>query len=699
MRNAESGSTHRLTRRAFGVRLLSALPLAALVSACFPFPSREPLPIITAEPASSAGGASSPGAAAAAPSTARPEEVWFSFADMWTRGDHDGMYALLTPAAQTHTGPDRFARYYTELAERTSLQRVIVEITSSLVQDDSAQIGYRALLITDAFGTIAQDHALRMERHGERWLADWSPSHVLQQLSDGDSLDLEKTDNLRGAIYDREGRPLAVLGARVVVGVVPGEIDDEAVLLRTLAEVLDQEATVIKAAYDKALRSDWFMPVGELSSDEVQQHYASLSALPGVLLRERPVRYYPEGAATSHLTGYVGVISEAQLQRMQADGYLQDDLVGQSGLERAFETELAGRRGTRLLVRSSSREVRAVVAERPPTASRNLYTTIDLDLQRAAMRALESVRGAIVAIDPRNGQVLAAASNPTFDSNAMVEGMSGSAWAALLADEGRPLVNRSTQSELPPGSIFKVVTESAALDSGEFTPESTFFCPGSWSGLGESWTVKCWLPSGHGSLTLAEGLVHSCNTVFAEVGSRLDANDRDALPRWAREYGLGSSTGLQGLDESSGLVPDSAWRSRALGQAWFPGDTVNMAIGQGDLLVTPLQVAGMIAAVAASGRRYRPYLALSFGVPGSSDSTATSPELVAQLPLAEPHLASLRQSLLDGCMSYGGTAYASLGSLPVPVAGKTGTAENPGPAPHAWFTGYAPADDPFSPLP
>lgn len=693
MRNADRRVTnHRLTRRAFGARLLGALSLTALASACFPFPSNDPLPIITSEPI-----VAGPDAGQNRPSSGderRPEEVWFSFAEHWNRGEYDAMYSLLTPAAQARTGPDRFARYYRELTDLTSLQRVIVEVTSSLVQADTAQIGYRTLLVTDTFGTITQDNALSMERHAGGWLADWRPNHVLGELVEGDSLELEKTDNLRGAIYDREGRPLAVLGSRVVVGVVPGEIEDEAPLLNTLAEVLGEDAQTIKAAYDKALRPDWFMPVGELSSEQVQQHYTELNSLPGVLLRERAVRYYPEGAVTSHLTGYVGVISESQLAAMRADGYIEDDLVGQTGLEQAFETELAGRRGTRLLVRTSSLEVRAIVAEMTATPSRNLYTTIDLDLQRAAMRALEGVRGAVVAIDPRNGQVLAAAANPTFDANAMVTGLTGSAWAELLADEGRPLVNRATQSELPPGSVFKVVTESAGLDSGIATPESTFFCPGSWSGLGESWTVKCWLPSGHGTLTLADGLVHSCNVVFAEVGSLLDGEDRDALPRWAREYGFGSATGLAGLPESAGLVPDTAWRSRALGQAWFPGDTVNMAIGQGDLLVTPLQVAGMIAAVAARGTRYRPYLALSFGPPGSQSSTATSPESVGRLPLAEGYLESIRQSLVDGCMSYGGTAYASLGDLPVSVAGKTGTAENPGSAPHAWFAGYAPSDDP-----
>lgn len=684
-----------MTRRAFGATILGALPMsAALLSGCFPFPSDSPPPVLTVEDLPAV--PTSPAASANAPSapTQRPEETWLVYADLWTRRDYTGMYGLLSPASQARFTPDDFSRYHRQLHEFTALQRIAIEVTSSLVRDNAAEIGYQVLYATGRFGTILEDHSVHLEVAAGQWRVDWSPSQILSALSEGSSLTLEETENLRGAIYDRNGKPLVVLGSRVVVGVVPGEIADEEALLSVLSEVLERDREAIKADYAKALRPDWFMPVGELSPEQVQEHYARLSTLPGVLLRERPVRYYPEGPVASHLTGYVGVISASQLERMRADGYREDDLIGQAGMEQAFEAQLAGRRGARLLVLGPGGEVRGVAAERPAEPSQNIYSTIDLNLQRKAAALLEGVRGAIVALDPRNGQILALASSPTFDANAITGGLSGSDWTALLEDEGRPLVNRATQAELPPGSVFKVVTETAALESGVFSPGSTFFCPGSWSGLGSSWTVRCWLPSGHGSLTLAEGLVHSCNTVFAEVGSQLDSFDREALPRFAREFGFGTGTGLVGVPDSPGLVPDTAWRQRALGQAWFPGDTVNFAIGQGDLLVTPLQVAGMIAAVANGGVRYRPQLLLSVGAPSSEGSTLSQPEVVGQLPISAEHLASLRQSLLDGCMSGRGTAYAALGTMSVPVAGKTGTAENPGSAPHAWFAGYAPAEAP-----
>ncbi|NPV07569.1 MAG: penicillin-binding protein 2 [Anaerolineae bacterium] len=684
-----------MTRRAFGATVLGALPASlVLLAGCFPFPSGSSPPILTAEDLPDPQAASRSTGSPPSPSQ-RPEEVWLSYADLWSREDYAGMYALLSPAARARFTAEVFTRLYQQLDQLTALQRVSIEITSSLVLSDRAEISYRVLLATGRFGTIMEDHTVGLASVDGHWRADWSPDQVLLALSEGASLNLEETDNLRGAIYDRAGRPLAVLGARVVVGVVPGEITDEGALLAALSEILDQDRADIKASYSRALRADWFMPVGELSPHQVQEHYARLNALPGVLLRERPIRYYPEGPGAAHLTGYVGVISSDQLERMRANGYREDDVIGQAGMERAFEPQLAGRRGARLLVLGPGGEVRSVAAERPPEPSQNVYSTIALPLQRAAMSLLEGKRGAIVALDPRTGQVLALASSPSFDPNAVTEGLSGSEWAALMEDEGRPLVNRATQAELPPGSVFKIVTETAALESGILTPESRFFCSGSWSGLGPSWSVSCWLPSGHGSLTLAEGLARSCNSVFAEVGKQLDAFDREALPQFARDFGFGSSTGLVGVSESPGLVPGPAWRQRALGQAWFPGDSVNLAIGQGDLLVTPLQIANMIAAVANGGTRYRPQLLLSIGSPESEGSSRSAPEVVGQLPISPEHLTSLRRSLLEGCMSPGGTAYAALGTMSTPVAGKTGTAENPGAAPHAWFAGYAPADDPI----
>jgi penicillin-binding protein 2 len=353
---------------------------------------------------------------------------------------------------------------------------------------------------------------------------------------------------------------------------------------------------------------------------------------------------------------------------------------------------LAGKRGIKLLVLGPGGDVRAVAADKPAQPSQSLYTTIDLPLQRLAVTVLGDKRGAVVALDPRDGQVLALLSSPSFDPNAIVAGMSGTDWNSLLNDEGRPLVDRATQAELPPGSSFKVVTETAVLESGIFTPESTFTCTGVWTGLGDNWPMRCWLPSGHGTVSLEHGLTVSCDVVFYECGKALQESDRDTLPLFTNEFGFGARTGLDALPESAGLVPNADWKSATLGESWFAGDSVNMAVGQGNLLVTPLQLAVVYAAIANGGMRYRPQLVLS--VNQAPQEGSFKADELGKLPLESEHLASIKTGLFEGCMSPAGTAYSKLGSMTIPVAGKTGTAENPGAAPHAWFAGYAPAENP-----
>ena len=624
----------------------------------------------------------------------RPEEMWLYFSALWSQGQFEAMYSLLTPEAQQRTSREQFAAYHRDLQQVTSLRSLTTEITSSLVSGETAQIGYRRLFVTDLFGTIEDGQTVVLALHQGDWLVDWYPWHVLSVLSHGGSLALQEVDVPRGAILDRSGQALAILGARVVVGVVPGEIKHEAQLLSTLSRLLGEDEQEIRSRYVAAARPDWFMPVGELTPEEAQEHYAELTGLEGVLLRERAVRWYPEGEVAAHITGYVGVITGGQLAYMQAEGYKQDDIVGQSGLEQQFQRELAGRRGARLLALGPGGEVRAPAAEREAKPSQSLYTTVDLPLQRLADSLLEGKRGAIVALEPGTGQVLCLATGPSFDPNAVVAGLSGEQWRQLLEDGGRPLLNRPTQSELPLGSVFKIVTYTAALASGIYEPDSSFYCPGSWSGLGSSYTVRCWLRSGHGSLTLAQGLTASCNVVFAEVGKNLHQSDPGALPDAARAYGFGALTGLEVLDESPGLVPDAAWKQKALGEAWYPGDTVNLAIGQGHLLVTPLQVARMIAAVANGGRLPRPNLVLGLGSPQPQGEASEDRIEAVALPLSEEATQNLRASLRDGCMTPLGTAYQTLGDMSIAVAGKTGSAENPGQESHAWFAGYAPAEDP-----
>ncbi|MHB0874672.1 MAG: penicillin-binding protein 2 [Anaerolineae bacterium] len=671
------------------LRLSLAAASALLASACGSTP-----PVLVAPTLVGAPTATPPPAPTPTPTgiAARPEGVWVEFVALWNRGQYEAMYDLLSPAAKQVSTLEAFQGYFEDAQERADVTQVTTEITSSLVTGTQAQVGFRKTLISDRFGSLEEQQSVTLAFSEGRWLLDWQPSLVLAQMSENCSLTVDQTDNMRGAIYDRSGKPLAALGIRVVVGVVPGEIDDEDLLLTALATILDDDRADIQAAYAGAARPDWFMPVGEISAEEAQQHYAELIAIPGVLMRERSVRHYPEGAVAAHITGYVGVISAEQLPELRANGYAEDDIIGQAGLEESFEAELAGRRGTKLLVLGPGGDVRAVAAEKAAEPSQSLYTTIDLPLQRLAVTVLGDKRGAVVALDPRDGQVLALLSSPSFDPNAIVAGMSGTAWNDLLNDEGRPLVNRSTQAELPPGSVFKVVTESAVLESGIFTKDSTFTCTGTWTGLGSNWPMNCWLRSGHGTVALEHGLTLSCDVVFYECGKALQESDRDTLPRFANEFGFGARTGLAALPESAGLVPTADWKSRTLGESWFAGDSVNMAIGQGNVLVTPLQMAVVFAAIANGGTRYRPQIALSLNQ--APQAGAFKPEVLGALPVDADHLDSIKVGLYEGCMSPAGTAYSKLGSMAIPVAGKTGTAENPGEAPHAWFAGYAPADAP-----
>lgn len=678
----------KLSRRAFG------LFLASLAAGCAPFPTAPTLALPETTVVVPATRISPPPPESPTTIPGRPEEVWLGFVDFWARGNYQAMYGLLTDEAQRRTGADEFARYYQQLQERVTLRRLSVEITSSLVMGNTAQVGFDKLLVTDKFGTIEERQSVNLILVSGQWYIAWHPSMVLAALDYGSSLAVDEMNNTRGVIYDRTGKPLASLGTRVVVGVVPGEIEDEAVLLQTLADVLHEDQEKIRSRYINALRADWFMPVGELSAKQAQDQYTRLSSLPGVLLRERPVRFYPEGAVTAHLTGYVGVITPEQLAELRASGYHEDDVVGQTGLEQYFEGQLAGKRGARLIVLGANGETRSVAAERPAQPSQSLYTTIDLGLQRQAMALLEGKRGAIIALDPNTGQVLTLASSPSFDPNAILAGMPAKDWNKLLEDEGRPLVNRATQSELPLGSVFKIVTESAVLGTGLFKPDSPFYCSGTWDGLGPGWVKHCWLRSGHGSLTLEQGLTASCDVVFYELGKALHEAGRDILPYYAELFRFGARTEIAGVAESSGLVPNPIWKENAVGESWFPGDSVNLAIGQGHLLVTPLQVVDMIAALANGGTIYKPQLLLSLGQPPSLDSRTVEPEALASLPLSSEHLKSIQTSLLNGCMSPAGTAYYALGDMTIPVAGKTGTAENPGGEPHAWFAGYAPATNP-----
>jgi len=625
------------------------------------------------------------------PIVARPETAAEAFLNGWERADYTTMYGLLAPSVKTQFSQEDFeALYQNSLAEAavTSLRAQVLAVLDS---GYSAQVDWTVTLQSAVLGPLTFDYQMSLAFEANRWGVLWSPGLIFPGLTANRRLHLVERTAVRGNIYDRDGLGLAAKGVLVTVGVVPGSLtaENEASTLAELSRILEMPVEDIRQAYADALPY-WFVPIKDISPEVSQAHFETLAALPGIELQEREVRAYPGGGVAAHVVGYMGPIYAEELEAWRKLGYRGDELVGQTGLEAWGESYLAGQRGGLLTLIDSHGALVERLAERPATPARSLYTTLRRDLQQAAEELLAEVGkpGAIVALDPRDGGLLAVASYPTYNPAVFVPSISWENWQQLEANLDRPLVNRVLQSAYPPGSVFKVVTLSAGLEKGGLTRDSRFTCTGSWTGLGPGWPKVCWLESGHGPIDVITGLTVSCDVVFYEIGLLLDTLDADILPHYARGFGLGQPTGLRELPESAGLVPDIAWKRTVYGEPWVPGDSVNLGIGQGFLLVTPLQMARLMAAVANGGTLLRPQIVYRIG-----DEIVLEREELGRLPISTEHLADIQEGLLGVGTLPHGTAYRAMMGLPFPVAGKTGTAETGGDAdPHAWFVGYAPAD-------
>ncbi|RME41433.1 MAG: penicillin-binding protein 2, partial [Caldilineae bacterium] len=405
-----------------------------------------------------------------------------------------------------------------------------------------------------------------------------------------------------------------------------------------------------------------------------------------------PVRTYPQGETAGHVVGTLGAIPAEQLDSYRMQGYRGDELIGLTGVEGWGEPFLAGRRGGRLVTLSPAGRELAEIAAAPARPGGNIHLSLDTDLQKRAEYILGAQRGAIVVMEP-SGIVRAMASWPRFNPERFATGIRASDWNALRNDSRRPLVNRAAQGTYPPASVFKIVSMAAALEKLGYTPDTMFTCNGIWYGLGENFPKECWLKTGHGRISLKEGLTQSCDVVFYEVGLALHRQDPALLPAMARAFGLGAPTGIMGVDEAGGLVPDDEWKTAALGEHFFEGDAVNMAIGQGYMLVTPLQIARLLAAVATGGTLHRPQIVRRLSARDTGDQYF-SPEETGALPLSAENLTVIQQALVNVAHGRRGTARKAFEGVAFTVAGKTGTAETTVDAPHAWFAGYAPADDP-----
>lgn len=541
-------------------------------------------------------------------------------------------------------------------------------------------------------------------------------------------------DAPRGEIYDRNGVALVTNRSALAVCVDPSHDDVRDMIVRiqdsdsandpTRSEAVDlfgefasmvgvTPADVLTAISD--VRQEALRPrvvAIDVPGDVVAQLLERQTDFPWVVVEETPVREYPYGSIGAHVLGYTGAISESEYARSnEYAGYELGDIVGKTGTERQFEGVLQGDKGWRRIEVNASGKSQGVVSEQKPRAGNDIQLTIDIEVQRVAEEQLAEAiaearrqgyssakAGAVVVVDVATGEVIAMASAPTYDPSAFLGGISTEEWATLTAKESEyPLNNRAIMAAYPPASTFKVITAIAGMEAGITSEGTTYNCTGRWTDMGDQWPKWCWKRTGHGTLSLRGGLKYSCDTVFYEIGYAFYKRKLEELQAQSRAFGLGTETGIDLPGEVDGRVPDAAWK-KAFNenypeyQMWLPGDTVNMAIGQGDMLATPLQMASVYAGIGNSGTVMKPHVLKAVLDSEGLPMRTTQPEVLHETTASDASLAMITRSLVD--VTETGTGQGSFAGFGVTVAGKTGTAEVKGKDDYAWFCAYAPADEP-----
>jgi penicillin-binding protein 2 len=628
------------------------------------------------------------------PVTPDPEGTALAFLEAWARGDYAGMYSLLSPLSQDAVSQSDFIARYAEVNAIANVSGVQTRVLSGAKRGAEATVRYEVILRSALFGNIPREIDMPLAFERERWGVRWTDGLILPELEGGGALAVQAGFPARANIYDRNGLGLAVQGEAVSIDIVPERMTDEGAVLNALAPLLGQAPEALQAKYANA-QPNWRVHLGDASVADVQASFNTLSTLPGVLLTTASTRFYPFGGVAAHAVGYLRAIAPEQQAEYQAKGYAGDERVGAAGIEAWGEPHLAGKRFGTLNVTGADGATR-VLAESRPQPAQAVFTTLDRPLQQAAQQVLSGFRGSIIILNPATGEVLAMASNPTFDPNLFdptIGNASREQLDAVLNDPAQPLLNRATQGAYPPGSIFKITMMGAAMLSGLYTRDTIIDCQNVWTGLGPNavkynWTYARKLKP-PGKINLVQALATSCNPYFYTVGLDLYNYNPDFIAQTARLFGLGAATQIGQVPEATGLMPDTLWKQQTYNEAWRPGDSVNMGIGQGFILVTPLQVAQEVAAIRNGGTLYRPQLVLKIAPPGGEPTFTLAPQVNGKLPVSPEQLAVIKEGMTMVTSDRSGSARSVFLGLGVPVAGKTGTAEDPGGGlPHAWFAGY-----------
>jgi penicillin-binding protein 2 len=514
----------------------------------------------------------------------------------------------------------------------------------------------------------------------------------------------------RGVLFDRHGEILVENRNTFIIALVREQSKDLDKTLHALAEATGADEAVMRETVNRRRREPSYRPIVLIDNASLEQVIAvsaRRTELPGIIHQEVPTRKYPASAMAAHLFGYVGEVTEAQLKTAEYAGIEPGAVVGHSGVEKALNRLLMGADGERyVIVNSLGREIEEL-REQQPAEGRRVQLTIDADLQKAAENGFrhfglvnggKAYNGAAVILDPNSGEVLSLVSLPAFDPNKFAVGIDSATWSSLRDDRLRPLQNRALQATYSPGSTFQLVVATAALEEGLATPEYRVFCPGGATFYGRYF--QCHLKGGHGSVDMRHAIEKSCNVYFYTLGNLLGV---DRIHKWASLLGLGERNNSDLPNEVRGLVPSTEWKRRVMKDKWYAGETISVAIGQGQVNVTPLSLAVMMMTLANGGTRYTPHL-LKAVDEGNGWQPASTPPPISQVAMKEGTV----QAVHDGLwLAVNGAGTAGRARLPGrDVSGKTGTAQvislsgakaakgKIDVRDHGWFVFFAPRDKP-----
>jgi penicillin-binding protein 2 len=546
---------------------------------------------------------------------------------------------------------------------------------------------------------------------------------LFAEKSQGNRVRIEAVPPIRGLIFDRKGRVIAENLPAYQLELIPEQVDDIDDTLSRLAAINLIEQDDIPRFTALSQSGQQFKPVTlkfRLTDEEIANFAIQRPRFPGVDFQPRLVRHYPYGALFSHAVGYVGALDTNDMQRLESARYAGTSHTGKTGVERSFENNLHGDAGFRhLIANARGRQIPADTSElldslpmdETPSPGSNVYLTLDLDLQQVAYDAMDGRRGAVVALDPRNGEILALVSTPSFDPNPFAVGMSTAQYGALQNNLDRPLFNRAVIGSYPPGSTIKPMLALAALETGATNLTRKNICIGYFQLEGDEHRYRDWKPEGHGPVDLHDAIAQSCDVYFYQLGVKLGI---DNMHKYLTQFGLGSTTGIDLLGERPGLVPSRQWKRDNFrnrdDKRWYHGETVIASIGQGFMLATPLQLASVTATLALRGSRYKPHLVAAIEDPLSGEREMIEPESLQRVAIDnEFYWDNVLEAMHDVMQGPRGTARAVGFGAGYEMAGKSGTAQVVSIAQdeeynedeiaerlrdHALFISFAPFDNP-----